>query len=203
MPASTPIYGLPYQVGSDPPCFGPGTGCDNLESIWCDFAALVEAQLDAVDDVVARTATSIPMAGVSLTFPAGQPDPSALPPAGQIIPFDTVMFDTDNMVVQDTDGFFITPRRNGVYLVAVNIFFRAPTGGASMLVMIDDYTVPMLSASSYTTTIAQNKMTGSQLIRYTDTSPLPRRIKVEFVDGFSATSELFQAKLCAYWTSDN
>lgn len=203
MPASTLIYGLPYQVGSDPPCFGPGTGCDNLESIWCDFAAIVEAQLDAVDDVVARTATSIPMAGIKLAFPDGQANPSGLPPAGNIIPFDTVMFDTDNMVQQDDDGFFITPRRNGVYLVVVNMFFRAPVGGASMLVMIDDYTVPMLSASSYTTTIAQNKMTGSQLINYTDISPLPRRIKVELLNGFDATSELFEAKLCAYWTSDN
>lgn len=203
MPASTPIYGLPYQVGSDPPCFGPGTGCDNLESVWCDFVDLVEAQLDENDAVVGRTATSIPMAGVSITFPAGQVDPHSLPPAGNIIPFDTVMFDTDNMVQQDADGFFITPRRNGVYLVAVNIFFRAPVGGATMLVMIDDYTVPMLSASSYTTTIAQNKMTGSQIISYTDSSPLPRRIKVELLDGFDPTSELFQAKLCAYWTSDN
>lgn len=205
MPAATPVYDLPYQVGTDPPCFGPGTGCDNLESIWCEFAELVEAQLDENDLIIGRTATAIPMAGISVTFPVGQPDPSGLPPAGVVVPFDTVVFDTDNMTSQSSDGVVvITPRRNGVYLVTLKFALRAPVGGATMFSTLDDMTAPSLSASGYQTTIRENEISASQYFQFTDTSPLPRSLRAVFGPGFvDATAELMEAKLSAFWVSDN
>lgn len=103
MTTCTPL-GLPVVEGSDRPC--------DFDDYSCAFAAAVEAQLDALDDLVTRTATSPPMAWIETVEPV-------LVPVGtgdtQII-FDTVIADTADMV--DLTGLSgITLTREGIYMV--------------------------------------------------------------------------------------
>lgn len=103
---------LPYFEGTDSPCLNTGTVCDP-STVWCDFAELVEVKLTEFDSIVARTATSTPIAWVETLVPAlwtvGDPDIA--------VPFDTVRMDTDSMVNLDAtpSGFVInTP---GLYQI--------------------------------------------------------------------------------------
>lgn len=124
MPGYTSPDCLPFFVGSDPPCLNTGSTCEP-STVWCDFAEKVDARLDELDEIVARTATSTPMAWVEMTAPVARTvgDPE-LP-----VPFDSVRVDTDNMVdlAANPYGFqFNTP---GVYLLFAyirGVFVAAP-----------------------------------------------------------------------------
>lgn len=202
MPASTPIYDLPYQVGTDPPCFGPGTGCDNLESIWCDFASLVEAQLDENDLIIGRTATAIPMARLSLRPSGGdENDLSVLFAAGGgNLPFDTVIFDTDNMAQLP----YIVPQRNGIYRIDATMFISDPDENGLItqfgLFVGPDFDTGTMAA--YTPTSGQNHFRASTLYSFSDTSPVPRNIGVTTAGSFASTADLISASMTVYWHSD-
>lgn len=209
MPATTPIYELPYQVGTDPPCFGPGTGCDNLTSVWCDFVALVEAQMDASDDVIGRTATAIPMASIEYV-----PDEHIVSPTtgdffDGVIPFDTIIYDTDNIVTTpDERGLALSPPRNGVYLLQFEMEFQAPSAGAEELdafAWFDGNTVgtnPFLTAMTFEDTLANGWMFASQYVQVSDTDPLPRVFRMELGGGWLLTTEFIQARFSIFWHSD-
>lgn len=202
MPAVTPIYDLPYAVGTDPPCFGPGTGCDNLESIWCDFVSLVEDQLDENDLIIGRTATAIPMARLTLRPSGGEENNlSALFAAGGTnLPFDTVEFDTDNMAQLPT----IVPQRNGIYRIDATMFVSDPDEAGQKLefqLLIG----PDSDAGSMAALIpaaGQNHYRASTLYAFTDTSPIPRNISVTTRGSFAVTAELISASMTVYWHSD-
>lgn len=206
MVAFTPVYELPYQEGSDPPCFGPGTGCDTLESVWCDFVDIVEGQLDSFDNVVGRTASAIPMAKVSWTR-----SPAELLQGG-VVPFDTVVFDTDNMVDSDnTSG--ITPRRDGVYAVDFNLRCTPQAANEFYEVHIGigteeepNSTVTTIGiASAISRGLALDSLGGdiraSTLYRYTSTSPNPRII-VAWIFPTNFTFTVSSASMFVYWHSD-
>lgn len=207
MPDVTPIYELPYPIGSDPPCFGPGTGCDNLESLWCDFAALVETQLDETDLIVGRTATAIPMAQVSLTNPDETPFFDLM--EDFYVPFDTVVFDTDGMA--DTP-FGITPRRNGIYRIeaAATIFLVPPQEDAYNAFWVKigtEATGPSVNAVTMATMastpgFANMFIHASTLYRFTDTSPVPRVIQMVPDPLLSPDTEFVSATLTVYWHGD-
>lgn len=86
MATCTPIYQLPVPTGDDRPC--------DIDDWSCAFAEAVETQLDALDAVVNRTTTTIPMAQVVMTEPL-----SFTEQVGSVtnFVFDTVLADTDNM----------------------------------------------------------------------------------------------------------
>lgn len=207
MPATTPIYDLPYQVGTDPPCFGPGTGCDNLTSIWCDFVALVEAQMDENDDVIGRTATAIPMASIEYVPDEPVVNPNSVFFDG-VIPFDTIIYDTDNIVTTpDERGLALSPPRNGVYLLQFEIEFQAASGGSVVdtFTHFDGNTVgtnPFLTAMTFEDTLADGWMFASQYVQVTDTEPLPRIFRIELGGGWGGTTEFIQARLSIFWHSD-
>lgn len=121
MATCTPIYGLPYIIGSDAPC-------DQSET-WCDFAAAVETQLDRLDLIVARTNTVIPMAKVSLSLPQA---------LSSTLNFDTVDEDTDDMVDFSESPRFIFARRTGIF--RVRFYTEVGTTGSassSFIVQVD------------------------------------------------------------------
>lgn len=109
MVAYSSTYCLPCLEGSDSPCVNTGTLCDP-STVWCDLVNIVEAQLNPIDDLISRTATAIPLASVTGT----QPLDSGIPVN---VVFDTVMFDTDNMVNLDANPTVVTPQRSGMYMV--------------------------------------------------------------------------------------
>lgn len=201
MPATTPIYGLPYMVGTDPPCFGPGAGCDNLESVFCDFARIVEAELDTSDAIIGRTATTIPMARV--TYVAQPGDVNTIFPGlfnFQASPFDTVAFDTDDMVQLPN----IVPRRNGIYRIDANMFVDdIDEIGAEtefQIVIGNDFDVATLA--TVIPASGQNSFRASTLYEFSDTAPTPRIIRLELQTSIATTATLFSASMTVYWHSD-
>lgn len=108
MPTCTLVYGLPYIVGTDRPC--------DQSDTWCEFTSIVDDNLTRFDGIVDRTTDTIPMARVRMTVARTQ----ATNPGGgteQLIPFDTVDVDTNNMVNLTNDPFTITLPMFGVYFV--------------------------------------------------------------------------------------
>lgn len=211
MVAETPIYDLPYQEGSDPPCFGPGTGCDNLTSVWCDFVALVEAQLDTFDSIAGRTATAIPMAKITVegTWTGG---------VCGAIPFDTVLFDTDNMVDLNA-GAGITPNRDGVYRIDFMAFFHTvPTtdGQIAAHIIVGTEDEPGIGGTTYNGSVAtahtinQGTVSGgeiraSTLYRFTSAVPSPRMVIAEMSCNFGVlpADSFYLAALEMYWHGED
>lgn len=104
---------IPYFEGGDSVCLNTGSLCEP-STVWCDAAQVVEAKLDLFDSVVARTATSVPMAWAETT------EPVTVTVGGDstvLIPFTTVRIDTDNMVNLDVDNAGFTFQTPGLYLL--------------------------------------------------------------------------------------
>lgn len=107
MATCTPIFGLPYAEGSDRPC--------DINETLCEFAEAVEVVLDRYDAVVDRVVDTVPMVQVKLTAPL------TVVSAGTTtftIPFDTISFDTANMVNLAASPYAITFPRQGRYLAS-------------------------------------------------------------------------------------
>lgn len=100
----TPIYGLATVEGTDAPC--------DVEECLCQFANDVEAELDRLDGVVDRTATSRPMVQLAATVPVAL---ASFPPTYNIN-FDTVGTDTDNMFSGDLPE-IVTVNTAGIYVL--------------------------------------------------------------------------------------
>ena len=108
MTSCTPIYMLPFQECSDAPC--------DADEVWCDFAAVVESNLDRFDAIVDRTVDTVPMAQVRMTIARSQAIGTS-----RLVPFDTVDVDTDDMVNLAADPFTINLSRQGVWFVYFNV----------------------------------------------------------------------------------
>jgi len=194
--ACTSDFGLPYQECSDPPC--------DLAQVWCDLVNLVEAELLAGDDVVARTSTAVPLAMIHY-----EPDVAVALGGGEV-PFDTVLADTDDMV--DLTVFpGILPKRNGNYLIDVHLRYGLGLDNAreGAYIRIGNVTMPVIGgtlpavATAYTRGLTNHddEVRGSMLWQFNDTSPIPRDITV--IDhGTSGTNPLQLATLTVYWHSD-
>lgn len=131
---------LPYFEETDAPCLNTGTVCDP-STVWCDFAEAVEAKLTAYDELVQRTAESVPMAWVetteSTTFTVSTP----------LLPtFTTVRNDTDDMVNFDTlaNGFRINT--SGLYVLWGYIY--GLFGSANVGSTTPGFTLSVLPAAS-------------------------------------------------------
>lgn len=199
MVAYTPTLCLPYFEAADSPCLNLGTVCDP-QNLWCNMAELVEANLIAIDTIVARTATAIPLAQVSYY------DPAATFVNGAI-PFDVVDIDTDDMV--DLPAFAgITPRRNGIYGIHAWVLLNNEPNDdfPDIRIFIGNESAPGLGGVMFTgpvrgTTRGFGVDQWVQLSAdwpFSDTSPSPRQISVvNFL-----TSGVQEAHLSVYWHSD-
>lgn len=203
MVAFTPTYELPYQEGTDPPCFGPGNGCDNLTSVWCDFVAIVEEQFDLIDAIAGRTASAIPMARILFEDSSGVT-------VNSLFPFDTVAFDTDNMVDLNTlRG--ITINRNGVYRIDFHAKLQFATNNSLPQTPIvigfpENVTAAAVLRGSVATAINRSDFSTTQirsstLYAFDSTVPNPRTITVDNAFG-DITGEVLYASLAAYWHSE-
>ncbi len=124
MVAYSTTYCLPCLEGTDSPCTNTGSVCEP-STVWCDLVAGVESLLLPIDSLLARTATAIPLASVTGTDPFAATIPTS-------VMFNTVEYDTDNMVNLDLNPRIVTPRRSGVYLAyarLVTVNEPAPVDG--------------------------------------------------------------------------
>lgn len=107
--------GLPYQEGTDAPC--------DMSEIWCLFADAMETYTIGVQNTVNRTAVGVPMAKVEKnTEEVFVFNASALP--GNIIDFDSVIVDNDNMADLTADNSRVFPRRAGIWNVVAAVEFE-------------------------------------------------------------------------------
>lgn len=121
----TPVYGLPYPTGASNPCLVGDTGCD--------FAEAVEAQLDALDDVVDQF-NSVPFAYAS-NIAEMQYNNSA---PGSFIPFfDTTMADTDNMIDLSFNPSILTIQTAGVYSIFLELDTSIPLTGTGLSLQLN------------------------------------------------------------------
>ena len=125
---------LPYFTEDDPPCLNTGTQCEP-STVWCDFAELVEQRLTAMDEVVQRTATSVPIGWAETNVPVTF---SNLFAVGTYFPlFDTVRVDTDDMVSLDALPSVLTVRTSGLYQVVAYTQMTVDTAGGAPQLIID------------------------------------------------------------------
>lgn len=117
----TPIYQLPYATGASDPC--------NIGSTGCAFAEAVEEQLDVLDDIVARTAGTVPFA-YAMSFAPQLYDNNF--PGDFVLTLDTTLADTNNMIDLASDNAHITFNTEGLYSVFFSVEMTAPVGAASV-----------------------------------------------------------------------
>lgn len=203
MVAYTADFCLPYLEGSDSPCLNTGTVCDP-SSAWCDLIGLVEAQLNAFDDIAARTGTSIPLAKISYTPPVPV-DPTVYPNS---IPFDVVEIDTDNMVNFEAEPAAIVPNRNGIYEVMLTVTTETvgPNTTRAAGIRIGNLTPPTgivgtgVASATQTTVGGQVTFSTSTLWLFTDNAPLPRVIIGR--KNLLLTAPIVTASLVAMWHAE-
>lgn len=201
MVAYTPELCLPYFEPTDSPCVNLGTVCDPV-NIWCDLITKVEAQLDAVDTVMDRVVSAIPLASVSITY-----DSATI--INGVIPFDTVEIDTDNMV--DLPVFTgITPVRNGIYGITARVLFApiVTNDFPDVRIYIGNETAPQQGGTLalgpvQTTTRGFNTaqwVFAATHWDFNDTSPSPRSISVF---NTYVTGGVLEAHLDVFWHSES
>lgn len=159
MPTCTPVYELPYAIGSDRPC--------DIGDTLCSFASEVELELDRLDTIVDRVVDTIPMAQVRMTVTTTYAtNPGGLTPA--VVAFDTVDFDTADMVNLTANPYVIMLPRAGRYIVYGQMFgttigvgnsISFTAGTVAFAAYLDDASTPIY-------------LNGSAELRYAPTTTL-------------------------------
>jgi len=141
MATCTPIYGLAMVECSDRPC--------DIDDTMCQFANDVEVELDRLDAIVTRTATTIPQAVVAFTESTTY---TVVPASNFPTVFDTVLADTDDMfdsavpeqILINTPGMYslsanIWGKTTGAggNLAGTNLYFRVQTGPTPVTITSD------------------------------------------------------------------
>lgn len=120
MTTCTPIYQLPIVEGTDRPC--------DISDTSCAFAEAAEAQLDLLDQAVARTQGTTPFSMISIAGDIAVPSTTLEYP----VQFDTTLVDTNNMVDLALDNTSIYVRTAGVYTFFVSLELTLSPGATTM-----------------------------------------------------------------------
>lgn len=125
---------IPYFECTDPVCLNTGTTCEH-DSVWCDQARIIEGRLNDFEQVVARTATTVPMVILQRTEPFTLPLSNT---TGINITFTEVVVDTDDMADLDSSPLGFTVNTPGLYEVVCYLFGTAenPAGPSLSVTMI-------------------------------------------------------------------
>lgn len=158
----TPIYGLPYATAQSRPC--------DIADPTCAALNILEAKLTEWDGLYGRTFTGIPQAMVTL---GTDPNVAILPatPTDSTFLFDTIVYDTDQIVnISDPANIFV-PRRSGYYQVEAwatsvqvnndaTCFLGLNAGG-------DDNSFTQFDGSNTTATLAFRYAQVNKLVKWT------------------------------------
>lgn len=200
MVAYTTNFCLPHFEGTDSPCLNTGTICEP-STVWCDFIAGVEEQLNGIDEILGRTALALPIGFISY-------QPTTAVAVADQIPFDTVLIDTDQMV--DLEFFRgVIPRRNGVYLIDAVIKFSGATNDERVgaHIKVGNVTIPVgfgnpirvaTAISRGETALGTTDTRASIAWLFNDSGPTPRTISVVT----DISRPVTYASLSVYWHSE-
>lgn len=119
---------IPYAECSDSVCLNTGTVCEP-STVWCDQAEVIEARLDTFDQIVTRTADTVPMVFMARSSPFTH---LAATFTGTTYEFTEVVVDTDDMANLDVNNTGFTVQTPGLYQVVVYLFGLTQTAGSDM-----------------------------------------------------------------------
>lgn len=200
MTTCTPIYDLPVVEGTDNPC--------DIGDTICAIAERVETQLDRLDALVDRTATTVPMLKVASTI--SQTFSSSSPFTTFAVNWDTVLVDTDDMF---NSGFpsTITFNRTGIWLISCNIMTHSTgAGGLQLSHTISVVSpIPPIPGWGSLTAVSANQNFPSPLDIYSNSSatfPLIGTgdgfVQVSFFPNGTDTITMFYADASLAWLGD-
>lgn len=115
MPGYTTPDCLPYFLCTDDPCLNTGTVCEP-STVFCDFTALLDTKISAIDNIIGRTATAIPLAKVARNS-VFTIDTNVVNYDARIV-WDTVVEDNNDMVDLELNPRAITVHTPGIYMVS-------------------------------------------------------------------------------------
>lgn len=120
MVAYTSEFCLPYLEGSDNLCVNTGTVCEP-STVWCDLATLLDGQLTVFDEIRARAVDSFPYAQVAITSLPHLYQLGDTTGSETLLPWDSVIGDSDSMVNLGVDPYTITLRRSGIWNISAEV----------------------------------------------------------------------------------
>lgn len=115
---------LPYFTGSDNPCVNTGSVCDP-STVWCDMATLIDAKLSEFDSTINRAVDSFPYAEVAITTVPFVLSSGATNLLTEIVTWDTVLGDSDDIVNLSVDPNTFYLRRSGIWHVKMATVWRS------------------------------------------------------------------------------
>jgi hypothetical protein len=158
----TPIYGLPFATADSRPC--------DIDIPTCAALRIVDQKLNEWDAFYARTFTGVPQAMVSAGTDINVPILPASP-TSPIFPFDTIVYDTDQIVnIDDPENLFI-PRRSGYYQVEAWAASVQVNNDATCFIGLnaggDDNSFTQFDGSNTTATLASRYAQVNKLVKWT------------------------------------
>lgn len=193
MVAYSSTFCLPCLEGTDSPCTNTGTVCEP-STVWCDLVNAVEDFLLPISGLVSRTATTVPLASITgneVVFPSSP----------VTIVFNTVEYDTDNMVNLDADPTVITPQRDGMYLVYGRVI--TPTEPVPLDGFIHTLTITSGTDSVVAEYPEVSVATGSFLITAQKLFRWQNGVSSPFQMRYQGLQPSVQtARMTAWWVSD-
>lgn len=115
---------IPYFEGPEDICLNTGTVCDP-STVWCDMAAIIDAKLTEFDTIVSQSISSFPYAEVAITDLPQTLDSGGSSGLSQIIVWDAVLGDSDNIIELGADPSTFFLRRSGIWAVRCAVTWRS------------------------------------------------------------------------------
>lgn len=203
----TPTYGLAYPESTDRPC--------DAVDCMCDFAESVEALLTVNDDILRRTATTVPMAHIYTSVPLVY----TVGVSADQFPFDSVRIDTDNMVDFSVNPYGVIINTPGLYSVwfswqiktnnvALDQFlteaeFRFPSGSfdsGSAQLFIESFPLSPINDFDGAAVVPNICVTNDTLLDLHATAR--SNLQINITGPSNATADIIQMEMNVTWVAD-
>jgi hypothetical protein len=218
--AHTAEFCLPYFEGSDSPCLDTGTVCDP-STVWCDMAAIIDAAFTGFDETISRAVESFPYAqvavsGVPFTFSSGTSNLFSV-----VVPWDTVVGDSDGMVDLDTNVNTVNLLRSGIWNLNCIVVWRNDISDSELRVRLVHPGLPKITVFTSTiqetwvepvpdpTTAFLGRTLGlSNVLDMfwpvdVSTGPVPLQIELEVLAGVGGHDPIIEVcRFSARWVAD-
>lgn len=198
---------LPYFECDDSACLNTGTVCDP-STVFCDLVNLIEGQLVTIDNVIARTATAIPLAKVARNalFILN----TNLPGYDTRIPWDTVLEDNNDMVNLDIQPKAVLVSVPGIYYVSSYVVGAPPatvsnvlnhTVGTGVGTFLAQNDTLWRANSNYSNLALETQVSAAQIAAAGGSYPLATMVDFQGTVGNGLLAVSY-AEMTVYWVAD-
>lgn len=140
---------IPYFEGPEDICLNTGTVCEP-STVWCDMAALIDAQLTEFDSIVSQQISSFPYVEVAITDLPYLVDSGGISGTSQIAIWDAVIGDSDNIVDLGADPSTFYLRRSGIWAIRCAVTWRSSLSQTEMYLSLTTPGTPKIPTGTYT-----------------------------------------------------